>query len=152
MISEATIERVLERMSEGSEDFAQDLADFGEAQPYLLAYLTQEDTEAFTASEQELLLFAAVIVYQSIVEERSEPAEVQGEKIAQAEEANYQLLQDQKRGSFTDRIDVFFDQYAEEELLAFVEDLLSPDEDSPVSAEAREAMFVSLVTVVVVLS
>ncbi|MEM8585226.1 MAG: hypothetical protein AAGF87_13190 [Bacteroidota bacterium] len=120
MISEATIERVLERMSEGSEDFAQDLADFGEAQPYLLAYLTQEDTEAFTASEQELLLFAAVIVYQSIVEERSEPAEVQGEKIAQAEEANYQLLQDQKRGSFTDRIDVFFDQYAEEELLAFV--------------------------------
>ncbi|MEM6396620.1 MAG: hypothetical protein AAF741_09750 [Bacteroidota bacterium] len=148
MIAEATIERVLERLSGGGEDFAQDLADFGEAQPFLLTYLTQEDTEAFTAAERELVIFAAVVVYQSIIEERPEPAQVQGEKIAQVEEANYNLLQAQKGRQFSERITVFFERSQEEELLAFVEDLLSPDEDSPVSAEAREAMFVSLVTVI----
>ncbi|MEL7377643.1 MAG: hypothetical protein AAFN65_11845 [Bacteroidota bacterium] len=152
MISEVAIERVLERLSGGGEDFAQDLSDFGEAQPFLLNYLTQEDTEAFTQPEQELLLFAAVVVYQSILEERSEPAQVQGEAIAKREEVYYQLLQDQAKGQFADRISIFFEQSQEEELLAFIEDLLSPDEDSPVSTEAREAMFVSLATVVGVLS
>lgn len=148
MIAETTIEHVLQRLSAGDEDFAQDLADFGEAQPYLLTYLTQEDTEAFTAAEKELVLFAAVVIYQSITEERPEPAQVQGEKIAQIEEANYNLLQAQKSRQFSERITVFFEQSEEEELLAFVEDLLSPDEDSPVSAEAREAIFVSLATVI----
>ena len=147
MIQEATIERTLERLSSGGEDFAQDLADFGEAQPFLLAYLTQEDTEAFTSQEQELLLFAAVVIYQSIVDEQPEPARVEGEAIAAAEEKNYLLLQEQQSRSFRERITVFFDQSEEEEILAMVEDLLTADEDSPISAEAREAMFVCLKTV-----
>ncbi|MEM7573871.1 MAG: hypothetical protein AAF433_13275 [Bacteroidota bacterium] len=147
MIQEATIERTLERLSGGGEDFAQDLADFGEVQPFLLAYLTQEDTEAFTAQEQELLLFAAVVIYQSIIDELPEPARVEGEAIALAEEKNYVLLQEQQSRNFRERITVFFEQSTEEEILAVVEDLLTADEDSPISSEAREAMFVCLKTV-----
>ncbi len=152
MIQESTIERILSRLESGADDFALEIQDFAHAQPALMTYLTDEENDIFTEGEREILLFGAIVIYQSITDERVEPEPASGTIIGQAEEANYQLI-GEGRGSFRDRITPFFEQSPEEELLAFAEDLLIGGEDEDqISNEAREPLFVTLKTVVDVLT
>ncbi|THH37923.1 hypothetical protein [Neolewinella litorea] len=149
MISEATIDRTLDRLEGAGEEYEQQIQDFAESQPELMEYLTNEDVEAFTEGERELLLFAALVIFQSVDDERSGLEEVTGDAIATAEERNYEIMAASKGASLRDRLTPFFEQSGEEELLAFVEDLtLSEDEGDAISPEAREPFFVTLKTVI----
>ena len=49
-------------------------------------------------------------------------------------------------------MDVFFEDYAQEDMLAFVEDNLVEDEDSTITKEGREPIFVALKSVIDVLT
>jgi len=49
---------------------------------------------------------------------------------------------------FRERLDEFFEETKQEDLLAFIEDALLDDEESPVSKEGREPMFVTLKAVI----
>ena len=152
MIAEATIDRTLDRLENAGDDYEVQIQDFADDQPELMDYLTNEDAEAFTETERELLLFAALVVYQSIDDERSGLRTATGDQIATAEERNYAVLSAARGGSLRDRLTPFFEQSGEEELLAFIEDLtLSEDEESSISNEAREPFFVTLKTVMDVL-
>lgn len=152
MIAEATIERILTRLESGADDYAQELQDFAHSQPVLMPYLTDEDNEAFTETERELLLFGALVIYQSVTDERTEPTGIEPATISKAEEANYALIGEAK-GTFRDRITPFFEQSPEEELLAFIEDLLVADEEEDgITKEAREPLFITLKTLVDVLT
>jgi len=152
MIQESTIERILDRLESGEDDFALEIQDFAHAQPALMTYLTDEENDIFTDTERELLLFGAIVIFQSVTDERIAPEPVSGTAIGQAEEANYALVGEGK-GKFRDRITPLFTQSPEEELLAFAEDLLiGGDEDDQVSNEAREPLFITLKTVVDVLT
>lgn len=148
MIQEATIERILTRLENASTDYETEIRDFADSQSELMDYLTNEDVEAFTEPERELLLFAALVVYQSVDDERSGLKEVTGEEIATAEEKNYERLASVKAPTFRDRLTPFFEESDEEELLAFIEDLTLAEGDDAVSTEAREPFFITLKTVV----
>ncbi len=149
MIKEATIDRILIRLESASEEYEVEIADFAEAQPELMDYLTNEDVEAFTERERELLLFAALVIYQSVEDERAGVEAVSGDQLATAEEANYEIMDKAKAPTFRDRLTPFFEQSGEEELLAFVEDLvLAEGEEDEISREAREPFFVTLKTVI----
>ncbi len=149
MISEATIDRTLDRLEQGGEGYEEQVRDFAESQPELMEYLTNEDVEAFTEAERELLLFAALVIYQSVDDERAGLSEITGDEISAAEERNYEIMGDSKGPTLRDRLTPFFEQSGEEELLAFVEDLtLSEDEDNEISPEAREPFFVTLKTII----
>ncbi|WP_020568449.1 hypothetical protein [Neolewinella persica] len=151
MIKESTIERVIERLEAGEDDFALEIQDFAHAQPHLTAYLTNEENESFNDSERTLLLFGAITIYQSVCDEMTEPSLASEAMIGQAEEENYALMP--AKGSFRDRLTPFFEDSDEEELLAFIEDLLVAEEgEDPISKEAREPMFIALKTVVDVLT
>ncbi|WP_116107193.1 hypothetical protein [Lewinella sp. IMCC34191] len=154
MIQEATIDRVLDRLERGTEDYETEIRDFAESQPELMDYLTNEDTEAFTEEERALLMFAALVIYQSVDDERAGIPVAGGEEIAQAEEHNYEIFGRSKASSFRDRLTPFFEDSEEEELLAFVEDLVLADEEEEdsISGEAREPFFATLKTVVDVLT
>ena len=153
MITETTIERVLDRLESGVDAFEQEIADFSEAQPHLMAYLVNEENDIFNEAELEQLLFAALVIYQSITDQRLEPAQAPPDLIEQAEEQNYQIINGVK-GNFRAKLDPFFDTTKEEDLLAFIEDLLTVEagEDGAVTKEAREPLFVTLKTVVDVLT
>ena len=151
LIQESTIERVLERLESGADDFAIEVQDFAHSQPGLMTYLTDEDNDIFSEAERELLLFGAIVIYQSVTDQLVDPVPVEGTAIGQAEEANYGLVGDGK-GPFRERITPLFEASEEEELLAFAEDLLIGDEDDVVSNEAREPLFITLKTVVDVLT
>ncbi|MCP9234412.1 hypothetical protein [Lewinella sp. JB7] len=148
MISEQTIERTLARLERAGDDYETEIRDFAESQPDLMDYLTNEDVEAFTERERELLVFAALVIFQSVDDERAGLTEVTGDQIAAAEERNYEIIGAAK-GNFRDRLTPFFEQSEEEELLAFVEDLLlAEDGEDEISREAREPFFVTLKTVI----
>ena len=155
MIQESTIDRVLDRLERGGEDYTVQIEDFATSQPELMDFLTNDDTEAFTAAERELLLFASLVIYQSVDEERAGVPEATGEAISEAEEHNYEVFAGSRGGSFRDRLTPFFEESEEEDLLAFVEDLLlgaEPGEEDYVSGEAREPFFATLKTVIDVLT
>lgn len=151
MIQESTIERVLGRLESGEDDFAVEIQDFAHSQPNLMTYLTDEENEVFTEGELEILLFGALVIFQSVTDQLTEPEPVQGAAIEEAEEANYAIIGEGK-GSFRDRVTPLFEQSKEEELLAFAEDLLVGDEEDQISNEAREPLFITLKTVVDVLT
>jgi hypothetical protein len=58
------------------------------------------------------------------------------------------MLEPVKSKPFQHKADVFFKDYPQEDLLAFVEDALADDEDSEVTKEGREPMFVALKTII----
>lgn len=68
------------------------------------------------------------------------------EKLGEAEEKNWELMNEVTAKRFRDRLDRFFEQYPQEDLLAFIEDALADDEDgeSIVSPESREPIFIAL--------
>ncbi|TXF90005.1 hypothetical protein FUA23_08620 [Neolewinella aurantiaca] len=147
MIQEATIERILARLESGTDDFNVEIQDFAEAQPNLAAYLTNEDSETLNEDERTLLLFGAIVIYQSVMDERIVRDVISEEIIGQLEEDNYALMP--AKGAFRDRLTPFFEESEEEELLAFAEDLIvaEADEDG-ITKEAREPMFIALKTVI----
>lgn len=150
MIKEATIERILDRLESGVDDYEQEIQDFASTQPFLMGYIANEDNEAFSDEELEALLFGTLVIYQSITDERTEPALVTEELIAKAEEKNYAVVNAVK-GNFRAKLDPFFERTREEDLLAFAEDLVSGEDDG-ITKEAREPLFITLKTVIDVLT
>jgi hypothetical protein len=149
LISENIIDLVAEKLDEGS-DAAYEKAceDFSKQQPAVFSYLFSEDIALLTEDEREYLLYLALIIWKSVVKAVKKVPVVTALRIDQAEEDNWALLEPVKSNRFTDKADVFFKNYPQEDLLAFVEDMLTDDENSEVTKEGREPMFVALKTVI----
>ena len=152
MISETTIDRVLERLEASPDTYEAEVTGFADRQPELMDYLTNEDVEAFTELERDLLVFAALVIFQAVESELPEREEVDGDAIAAAEEKNYHRLSLSNAPTFRDRLTPFFEETKQEDLLAFVEDLTLAEGEEEVSPEAREPFFVTLKTVIDVLT
>ncbi|MEY3050679.1 MAG: hypothetical protein RLY31_464 [Bacteroidota bacterium] len=159
MITEQTIDQVLERMENQSLDLEKMALDFAERQPALYAMLTLDNEGALTDDESDFAVYLALVIHEAVRHQGSLPPMVPGEEIAAAEDANWQMLDGTDAGKpFEDRLDAFFDDYPEEDLLAFVEDALSAevdDEDGTpmnLTEEGLEPMFVMLKTTIDVLT
>ena len=60
------------------------------------------------------------------------------EEIEEIEEQNWTLLNETKAKGFREKLDAFFEDYPQEDLLAFVEDALVEDEDDFLTKEGKE--------------
>jgi hypothetical protein len=153
LISENIIDLVAEKLDEGS-DAAYDKAceEFSKQQPAVFSYLFSEDIALLTEDEREYLLYLALIIWKSVVKATAKSGKkvpvVTALRIDQAEEDNWALLEPVKSKRFSDKADVFFKNYPQEDLLAFVEDMLTDDENTDVTKEGREPMFVALKTII----
>lgn len=149
LVSENTLDQIVERFDDSEAAYEKAIVDFEKAQPILLSYLFSEEFEVFTADEKEFMLMLSTIIYTAVKEENGDIPLIDETAIADAEEANWAKLEDLSSKRFNERLDVFFQDYEQEDLLAFVEDALAEDEEDPiVTKEAREPMFVTLKTVV----
>ena len=72
------------------------------------------------------------------------------ETIELKEEKNYELIEKSKAKSFRERLDVFFKEHPQEDLLAFAEDVLSDndEDDETISSPAKEPIFIAIKTIV----
>lgn len=158
MITESTIEQVLQRFENQSEDFEKAVQEFGERQPALLSFLMSDTDGVLTEDEQDFMLYLATVIFTAVEREREDIPTFSPDEIAEIEENNWELLDSTKGKSFREQLDVFFENYPQEDLLAFVEDALAAeaeDEDGEtfsMTEESQEPMFVTLKTVIDVLT
>ena len=149
-ISETIIDNVVAALEEA--DFEQEITDFTDEYPVLIEYWGAEDFTLLTQDERELMLYLLLVLTKSVEQAQGELPPLSDEALENAEERNWERLETVTSKLFRDRMDVFFDNYPQEDLLAFVEDNLVEDEDSVVTKEGREPMFVALKSVIDVLT
>ena len=148
-VSETIIDAVVEELE--TADFEKVIEHFGKKQPALIGYVFSEDFELLTQDEREWMLYLMIVLWQSVGKVKQVPS-LNKKALETAEERNWELLDTVTSNRFRDRMDVFFNDSEQEDLLAFIEDSLVEDDDSVVTKEGREPMFVALKSVVDVLT
>ncbi len=120
-------------------------------QPVIMAYIFSESFDILSDSEKHYLLGIFLIVYDSISRANTNLNSVTEKQIGDAEEANWEVLSEGK-GKLREKLNPFFEQTAQEDLLAFTEDMLSEadddEEELPVDKEARELLFVGIKSII----
>lgn len=152
MVPELVIDATVEKFSDSETALDESLADLESRQPMLFAYLLSEEFEAFTEAEREFLLFLTMVIWTSVETHLGARKEVTEEELNEAEESNWDAIKEVHEPRFRERVSLFFDRYPEEDLLAFVEDALVDDEDGIVTKEGREPLFITLKSVIDVLT
>jgi len=147
-ISENIIESVAEEIGASEENFKDALLEFNTEQPLLTAYIFSENFDLLTQPEKEYFLFLVLVLFFSVKNEHGVLDTITAETIGKAEENNWMLLSEVKVKKFRERMDVFFEGYNQEDLLAFVEDALTEEEEETVTKVGREPMFVALKSII----
>lgn len=155
-VSENIIDGVIEHLDGLSdEQHEQYMEQFAEEQPVLVAYLfNDENFHLLTEDEKGFVQYLSLIVWMANSKVNGPSESVSEEMIGQAEEQNYALLDASTAKKFRERLDVFFENTPQEDLLAFAEEAVLEDEDIPdalVTKEGREPIFVAVKTVIDVL-
>jgi hypothetical protein len=148
-VSEAVIDSIVERLE--TSDFEKEIERLGKNQPAIIGYVFSEDFDLLTHDERDWMLYIMLVLWESVEKVKNIPT-LNKKAIEAAEERNWELLDTVTSSRFRDRMDVFFNDSEQEDLLAFIEDSLVEDDDSVVTKEGREPMFVALKSVVDVLT
>ena len=156
-VSEDIIDNVIDELDNLDDDqYERRMEQFSQEQPVLVAYLFNDDNfHLLNEEEKGYLQYLSLIIWWSNrrVNGASEP--VSEELIGMAEEKNYEILEGSAAKHFRDRLNPFFENTPQEDLLAFAEEAVLEDEDDPeslVTKEGREPIFIALKTVVDVLT
>ena len=146
IITEAIIDSVTQKIGDEESDFIDALNLLEAEQPILLPYLFSDSFDSLYQEEREYILFLTVVIYHSFIAVFKDLPIVTEETLGSVEEKNWELMNTVTAKRFRDRLDVFFENYHQEDLLAFIEDALADDEEgeSIVSPESREHIFIAL--------
>jgi hypothetical protein len=155
-VSETIIDAVIEELEKLDDARYEDRMEaFSEAQPLLFAWLFSEQFDLLTDDEKGYLQYLALIAWSAIERVNGPLGMVSEQEIGEAEEKNYEALELSAAKKFRERLDFFFENTPQEDLLAFAEDAVLEEEDDPdslVTKEGREPIFVALKTLVDVLT
>ena len=155
-VSEKIIDAVideLEKLDDGQYETL--MEEFAEAQPVLVAWLFSEHFDLLTDDEKGYLQYLSLIAWRSIVRVNGPGEPASEDQIGEAEESNFEILEASTDKKFRDRLNVYFEDTDQEDLLAFAEEAVLEDEDDPesmVTKEGREVIFVAVKTLVDVLT
>lgn len=148
-VSETVIDNQIDRLETAPGAYEAALSHMEKEQPVLLAYFFSENFDLFTHDERDYLQYLALVVWSAAREVCGPRPPVNEEQISEAEDINWEKLEAVRSHIFRERVGVFFENSPQEDLLAFVEDALLDDEEDPlVTKEGREALFVTLKSVV----
>ena len=145
-IAEKAIDAVAESL--GGDKYDEAIADMQAKQPILFSYLLSESFKLLTKEESDYLIYLALVIWKSVSTTTTTAELLMSDNIEEAEEKNWTLFNESKARKFNDKLDAFFNKYPQEDLLAFVEDALVDDEDSFVTKEGKELLFIGLKTTI----
>lgn len=150
VFSEADIEQTFEWLEANDDKADAIFRSIDEQQPELLAYLFSESFDSFSNNEKELLVFGTLVIYQCTASEIKRTLHL--EDFEKAENANYDQVDDQL--STEDQMTKFFENYVQEDLLAFAEDFIGEEEEDEyaVSTEAKLPLFIALKSIIDVIT
>lgn len=147
-ISEEIIDRVAEEIGGSEEAFKEATIDLSMEQPNIAAYIFSDNFDLFTAAEKQYFLFLVLVVFKSIKSEVEILPRTSAVDLGKFEEKNWQQINEVTSKQFRDRLNVFFDNTPQEDLLAFVEDSLLEEEEELVTKVGREPMFIALKSII----
>ncbi len=152
-VAESTIDQVIGQLESDADTYDIQVEAFEQSQPVVMAYLVSDNFDLLTQDEREFMLYVALIIWQSSSKTNPELPSVSEQQLEDAEEANYELFETLANRPLHERFDRSFDEYPQEDLLAFVEDVLmaedEPDASEPlVTPEGLEPMFVGLKSII----
>lgn len=147
-IKEHHINAVLDMIDQDDFDMEGALKKVDETLPNILAYSVSDSFELLTAEESDYFEYLGLTILISIMNNVEGVEDKSIDEIAALEERMWEMMEAQKSKEFNKRIDVFFQSSKEEDLFAFVEDGLTPEDNDFVSAAGRELMFVGLATMI----
>ena len=136
IITEKDIEQIVAAIeSEKFED------KFSEAEPHYWHYLNSETFTSLTEVEHQLLFFINSVIYHACKEQLDDDYEFDIEDYQAFEEQNWGIRESTK--SWEETVNTFFEDYEEEDLLAFVEDMLADEENESITQVGKEVIFIS---------
>lgn len=134
MIDQRDIDLIIPKVDSDPESYK---TDFVKSQENFFNYISFELLNDLTPTEKEYLLFICLIIYNSC----GSPKEFDLDLFFDKEETNWGIKEKSK--NWSSAANQFFEGYAEEDLLAFVEDMLSEAESLNISQAAAEIIFVT---------
>ena len=157
-VSEEVIDKVVAAL-EANDNYETEMESVRETQPTILAYLLSENFEVLTMEEKEYLLYLTLVIVNAAEHVNPGLPLVDQDALGEAEEENYGLINASKERRFRDKLNVFFEDTPQEDLLAFAEDAIVLDDENEeegeenfnVTKEGREPIFIALKSVIDVL-
>lgn len=144
-VTENHIDKAIESLNHSDTQLESLELDFAAQQPAVVQFITQEGFDVLTMEEKDLLHLLGLTIWRAATEAGNDLPELTVEDLGEAEEANYQQLESVAKGDFKAKMDLFFTDYPQEDLLALVEDALCDDEeDMVVTPEGRDLILVTL--------
>ena len=150
MVTEKFIDHVIQELEE-SAVYNEKIKALAENNPSIVSYLESEGFEILTSDERDLLWYLTVVVIESVKESGLSIRHINVKEIETAEENNYTSLESEHM-RFSEMADLLFDGYPQEDLLAFIEDTVIPDEENFPSPVGRKVIFMTMKTIIDVLT
>lgn len=152
-ITQEAIEAIMLRLQTTPDLFSSLLDGLEREQPAIINWIFSESFDILNQEEKQYFLFLSLVIIVSISEELVIEDVIAPKRIELAEEKNWEIFTSQSSKEFREKINVFFDAYPQEDLLAFVEDALElENEDQVVTTVGRPPMFMALKTIIDVLA
>ncbi len=154
IVKDSAIDAIIESLDTFEEVYERHMNDFVKQQPTIASFLESEQTGILSDEERDFLEYLALVIYKSVEKVNKTIPTVTETQIGEAEEQNWDLLEQSKGKDFSERVDIFFADYPQEDLLAFVEDSLvyDPDDEEAnlefLTDEGREPIFIILKTII----
>ena len=147
-VSEAVIDEVIGYLDNNQPQLESIVEGLHEQQPAIFGYIFSENLTILHQDEREFVLFLLLIVILASEKVNGKFTAIEVKEFDAAEEKNWTLLESTGAKTFREKLDAFFEQTSQEDLLAFIEDALSDSEDGLASKEGREVVFVFLKSVI----
>ena len=147
IITENIIDGFIEKY-EDETSYLKDLKKMADEQGDLMAFIDQENYSLLTENEVALMEYLTVIIFatsQSVYEKK---LVISGKQLEKSEEDNWDISNAANTKNFSKILDLFFENYAQEDLLALVEDSVQPEDDSIVTPVGREIIFVACKSII----
>ena len=113
----------------------------------LFHYLHSGILDPLPENDRAFFFFLITVVLKTLLPKLEGGTEINVKAILDYEEENWTLFNDQK-GLFRTKLDVFFENYQEEDLLSFIEDSLAVDENDILSLASRELIFITIKSII----
>ena len=147
-ITEDHIYNFIDRLDKDEKLFFQIRDKLIDTQVGIAGVLTDESLDILKEDEYDLLWFMLVVIFGSTETVISSIKAIDAKAFEKMEESNWSIWNNQKTSDWRSRLDPFFDNYPQEDLLAFVEDSLEEDEELLLSLEGREIIFILCKTLI----
>ena len=142
-VNEQKIDQIIADLDRADKELSDYYEDLTSDEFWLAAFVSTEDIDILKDGEKILFQYIISVIYESYKKSGLPVGEdFNIEPLGNYEEANWEVFEKQK-GSFRERLTIFFDTTSEEDLLAFVEDMLMAEEgDNSLSEIGRNVIFV----------